>query len=217
MSVLSSTVALVALGVEAVALCLLLVAERGESAALKAISKTTASAAFCVVGFVGPLLALRPAIGVGLVLAAVGDLLLLRRGAGGAFLAGLGSFLAAHVAYTVGFARAGLDMTWVAGTGGALLVPAAIVLRWLWPNLSSRMRGPVVAYVIAISAMVACAAGSWARGATPLVLAGAVLFYLSDLFVARQRFVRGGYINRLIGLPLYYLAQALLAAWLHQA
>ena len=39
-------------------------------------------------------------------------------------------------------------------------------------------------------------------------LAAALLFYASDFFVARDRFVRPGFVNRLIGLPLYYAAQA---------
>ena len=42
--------------------------------------------------------------------------------------------------------------------------------------------------------------------------AGAALFYLSDLAVARQRFVAPGFENKLIGLPLYYAGQLLLAS-----
>ena len=38
-------------------------------------------------------------------------------------------------------------------------------------------------------------------------LNGAFSFYLSDVFVARQRFVQPSLSNRLIGLPLYYLSQ----------
>jgi hypothetical protein len=43
------------------------------------------------------------------------------------------------------------------------------------------------------------------------VLSGAIVFYLSDIFVARDTFVRSEYSNRLIGLPLYYLGQFLFA------
>ena len=43
------------------------------------------------------------------------------------------------------------------------------------------------------------------------ILAGAIAFYLSDLFVARDRFLKNDFINRLVGLPLYYLGQFLLA------
>ena len=48
-------------------------------------------------------------------------------------------------------------------------------------------------------------------GAHPLVLAGAIAFYLSDLTVARDRFVTRGFENRIVGLPLYYTGQVLLA------
>jgi len=44
------------------------------------------------------------------------------------------------------------------------------------------------------------------------IRAGAVLFWLSDLAVARDRFVRPGFVNPLVGLPLYYAAQLLLAS-----
>ena len=44
-----------------------------------------------------------------------------------------------------------------------------------------------------------------------LILAGALAFYLSDLFVARHRFVQQGFSNRLAGLPLYYAGQFCLA------
>jgi len=44
-----------------------------------------------------------------------------------------------------------------------------------------------------------------------LVFVGAVSFYLSDLFVARDRFLKSEFTNRLIGLPLYYCGQFLLA------
>ncbi len=44
-----------------------------------------------------------------------------------------------------------------------------------------------------------------------MILLGAISFYLSDLFVARDRFLKDAFVNRLVGLPLYYLGQFLLA------
>jgi uncharacterized membrane protein YhhN len=73
------------------------------------------------------------------------------------------------------------------------------------------MRAPVVAYLVVISAMVALAAGSAALG-RPRLLVGAVAFFVSDLSVARDRFVVPGFANRLWGLPLYYGAQLVFAA-----
>ena len=40
---------------------------------------------------------------------------------------------------------------------------------------------------------------------------GALAFYISDIFVARQRFLKAEFVNRLIGLPLYYSGQFMLA------
>jgi hypothetical protein len=44
-----------------------------------------------------------------------------------------------------------------------------------------------------------------------LVFSGALAFYVSDIFVARQRFLKTEFLNRLIGLPLYYSGQFMLA------
>jgi hypothetical protein len=44
-----------------------------------------------------------------------------------------------------------------------------------------------------------------------LIFAGALCFYLSDLWVARDKFIKDEFQNRLIGLPFYYLGQFSLA------
>jgi len=44
-----------------------------------------------------------------------------------------------------------------------------------------------------------------------MVFAGALSFYFSDVFVARDRFLDKEFLNRLIGLPMYYTGQFLLA------
>ncbi|NOY25111.1 MAG: lysoplasmalogenase, partial [Oligoflexia bacterium] len=145
-----------------------------------------------------------------LVLSTVGDVLLIPKQKR-AFLAGLGAFLLGHCAFALAFLLRGADL----GAAGLALVPlgllAAVVLRWLWPHLSTRMRAPVVAYVAVISLMVATAVGTVAHSPAPRILLGAILFFLSDLFVARNRFVKPGFSNRLVGLPLYFAAQILLA------
>ena len=61
-----------------------------------------------------------------------------------------------------------------------------------------------------LSAMLVAGAG--ASAADPRIFAGALLFYLSDLSVARDRFVAPGFANGLVGLPLYYAAQLVLAS-----
>jgi len=59
--------------------------------------------------------------------------------------------------------------------------------------------------MLALAVATVPAPGGWVR------LAGAVTFYVSDLSVARDRFLAPGFVNRLWGLPLYYGAQLLLA------
>ncbi len=143
-----------------------------------------------------------------LALSVVGDVLLLwdnKR----VFLVGLFAFLLAHVAYAVAFVVIGVD--WLAVAFGATLMApfAAGVGRALWPK-AGRLAKPVMAYITVISCMVCLAAGT-VPGAGPVLLIGATLFFLSDLGVARQRFIADVAINRLIGLPLYYAAQLVLA------
>jgi uncharacterized membrane protein YhhN len=71
--------------------------------------------------------------------------------------------------------------------------------------VEGKLRGPVMAYIVVITGMVALAAGS--RSAW--IAAAATAFFVSDLSVARDRFVAPGFGNRLWGLPLYYSAQIL--------
>jgi uncharacterized membrane protein YhhN len=89
------------------------------------------------------------------------------------------------------------------------------VYLWLRPHLG-RMHGPVVAYMIVITIMVCMAWGLSGNqllhiSGRCLALIGAISFYLSDLFVARDRFLQASFLNRLVGLPTYYAGQFLLA------
>ena len=80
------------------------------------------------------------------------------------------------------------------------------------------MRIPVYAYIAVISTMVVFAVATRAHDPGPpdehtgaVIVAGAFLFYLSDLAVARDRFVAPGFWNRAWGLPFYYGGQIVLA------
>ena len=145
-----------------------------------------------------------------LILSAIGDVALLGKSSS-AFLAGLGSFLLGHVGYTIAFGVRGLDALWTLAAVVALLAPVAVVIRWLWPHVPAEMKGPVGAYMVVISAMVAASVGTVGWDADLRIVIAAVAFYLSDLAVARDRFVAPGPQNRLWGLPLYYGAQFLFA------
>jgi uncharacterized membrane protein YhhN len=188
----------------------LLVAIRGRDRSLELFSKAAASAGFVGLG----LLRWSPSDGVdrwlviGLALCAVGDLFLLgRRG----FLAGIAAFLAGHLAYLVAFSLAVPWESWSTPVLALVACAGGWSLWWLLPR-TGRLRIPVTAYIVAISAMVWGALSASLSGClTWTVGAGGILFLLSDLAVARHRFVKEEFLNRGIGLPLYYAAQILIA------
>jgi uncharacterized membrane protein YhhN len=150
------------------------------------------------------------AVLVALALSWLGDVLLIPSGVTW-FRAGLFAFLLGHVAFTVAFFVLGVAPVWLALALAGFAAIGAGVDRWLAPHVSAGMKVPVRAYIVVISAMVAAAVGVVGAGHPAAVLVGAVLFWASDLFVARNRFVERAFVNRLIGLPLYYGGQLMLA------
>lgn len=138
-----------------------------------------------------------------------GDLFLIS-GKSNIFLMGLIAFFLGHVAYCVAFLVHGVQLSWVLIALAVLAGPVVGILFWLNDSLGD-MRIPVYAYIAVITTMVALSSGAVGRGGTMLIVIGAVLFYVSDVCVARQRFIADEYVNRLLGLPLYYGGQIVLA------
>lgn len=140
----------------------------------------------------------------------IGDVLLAVRGRN-AFLAGMAGFAFGHALYAVAFAslsqepfpRVSIALIGLIGCG---------VLAWLWPHLG-RMRVPVAVYVAVIALMLVAVTGTLRleNPARWLIVGGAALFALSDVLVARERFVESVQINRTLGLPMYYAGQFLIA------
>ncbi|MCK6547353.1 lysoplasmalogenase [Myxococcota bacterium] len=191
---------------------LFMLAEHRQHQALRWIAKPLASLAFVGTGIAAGALESRygVAVLVALVLSAAGDVLLIPKSFTW-FRLGLASFLLGHVAYGVAFVLRGISPP---GLLAALviLVPVSLAtMKWLMPHVKRDMRKPVVAYTLVITIMVALAAATVAAKGAPIVLAAAVSFYLSDLSVARDRFVKHSFVNRAWGLPAYYGAQLLFA------
>lgn len=133
----------------------------------------------------------------GLLLSAVGDFALSRRG-DLAFLSGLGAFALAHVAYLVVF----LDLSGRPIWDAFVLAPALAVFLvgvtlstefWLIPHTNG-LRWPVRAYAVIITLM------GLAQLTLPIGQAtlGMTLFYTSDVVLAMQLF-RMGADNPLVG------------------
>ena len=130
----------------------------------------------------------RTAFVVALILSLAGDVfLMLPRDL---FAGGLASFLLAHVAYVYGL-RQGPSNTaaLVAASVGVLLLAAVVgrrVVQGVLARGHTELVGPVIAYMLVLSAMFAAALAT----VEPLAAAGAGLFFCSDAVLAWNRFVQ---------------------------
>lgn len=123
------------------------------------------------------------------------------------FVAGLASFLAAHVAYIVGLRVGGGSGLALAGAAVAVALVAGVLARPILRAVRAGQPGlaaPVAAYMVVISAMVAAALAS----GVVLAAAGAVLFLASDTLIAWERFVAPRRWHRLAIIVTYHLGQA---------
>ena len=147
----------------------------------------------------------------GLLFCLGGDVLLIPK-SNTVFLGGIGSFLVGHIAFAIAFGSVGVDQPSALKTSVPMVILAALILKWLWPHLSGFMQKAVPAYIAAISVMVILAVGCAIKHQAPWVAVGAIGFMLSDIAVARERFVCSGVINKIWGTPLYFGSQLIIAA-----
>lgn len=153
----------------------------------------------------------RALIAAGLLLSMVGDLFLgLPRDR---FVAGLGSFLVAHLLYIGAFtARSGWQ--WALPALGVALAYGALMLALLLPRVQGTLRVAVALYMAVILVMGWQAAGLWqgvGDRASAFALAGALAFIVSDSVLAWDRFRRPLAVGAPAVMITYYLAQWLLA------
>jgi uncharacterized membrane protein YhhN len=153
----------------------------------------------------------RGAIAAGLILSLVGDVLLMLPS--DPFMAGLISFLLAHLAYIIAMTSDGqFSPSWPLGV--ALIVYAMVIYVFVSLDLGRRRFG-VIVYMVVIGFMVWSAWGRWSVLRSPhalLAAGGASLFLLSDSSLAINRFHSKQAWGQLVTLSTYYLAQ-LLIAW----
>ena len=170
-----------------------------------------------MVVLIGAALVLDPADGTArtwfvaaLALSLLGDVFLMMPG--DRFVPGLGSFLLAHVAYIVGLVVLGvsgpgfLAGVVIVGVGLPLLAPR--ILGAIGDSDDTGLAVPVGAYMGVISLMVVAAGAS----GSPVALAGAVSFYVSDALIAWTRFVADIPHGRVLVMVTYHAAQFALVA-----
>ncbi len=195
----------------------LLYASRQESIFGELLTKPLLSVLFIVTAMIQPHAdtPYYPLVLTGLLLCLIGDVCLIFSSSRKVFTAGLAAFLAGHILYVAAFVTLGVTGPLVWAAALICLGLSTCVFLWLRPHLGE-MRIPVIAYIVIITAMVICAAALMNNpdldpAARALVFGGALLFYVSDIFVARQRFVTKAFVNRAAGLPLYYAGQFMIA------
>jgi len=195
----------------------MLLAYRAKARGLYAASKAVASASFVAIAVLGgvPESLWGRLVLVGLATSAVGDVILAGRGAL-AFAGGLAAFTLAHAAFAAGFL-----LLAAAPTASSLTVPACLIAAvFAWRALQAHwsvptgLRLPVASYLALLTVMIGLATLAASLHATLVLALGATLVAGSDLAVARHRFGRASFTNKLWGLPAYYVGQGLLALWL---
>lgn len=147
----------------------------------------------------------RALITAGLLWSLAGDVFLMLPG--DRFIAGLASFLVAHLLYIAAFARDGGNRGDL--RSAAVYLFGGAMLALLWPTLGA-LRLPVTVYVAVIATMAWQALARAQRRQTPdarLAAIGAVFFLLSDSALAWGRFRGALPASALIVLGSYWLAQ----------
>lgn len=204
-----------------IGVAVLLYAERTGVHVLRWVGKPLASAGFIVAAVGMPHPALPSGAGwlllAALALSAAGDVLLVPRHRIW-LMVGMGVFAAAHVLFGSWFLSRGVSLPGLLIATVVTLAVGHVAWLWLAPHVPERKQLQVRGYMLLASlmaatalstAMAAVGAGS-VRLFTPAV--GALFVYISDLAVARQRFVQPSFLNRAWGLPLYYAGQLMLAS-----
>jgi len=169
-----------------------------------------------LLSFLKPVQNLTYTIGVtaGLLLSFGGDVALMFQEKRKPFVIGLGLFLLAHVAYAVVFTILGVFSARDLLSAALILAPGAGMFLLIRPNLGT-MKVPVLVYIVVISVMVNRAASTllspvFEASQAWMVLVGAILFYISDVILAANRFWKPWKYNR-ISLAFYYSGQLLIA------
>ena len=150
-------------------------------------------------------------IGLGLIFSLGGDIFLMLPK--DRFIAGLVSFLAAHVCYIAAFSQ-GIHVVSTPWVLLPFLLTVIIFVGILWPHLA-KMKLPVLIYALAIGMMGWSATERWLQiGEVKAFLAfgGALLFIVSDAVLAYNRFVKRFTAAQAIILITYYIAQYLIAS-----
>jgi uncharacterized membrane protein YhhN len=150
---------------------------------------------------------------LGLVFSMGGDIALMFQEDKKAFRIGLVLFLLAHIVYTAIFTIIG-HFSGLSAICALVVLFLGLGIYWMIQSNLGSMKGPVIAYIVIISLMVIQAVSVFSSPGIDdfhalMMVSGAVLFYISDVILAANRFWRPWKYNR-ISLAFYYSGQMLI-------
>lgn len=129
----------------------------------------------------------------------------------GNFAFGVLMYFFCHFCLIAAFVLYGISLRrFLVATAFMALVSLGVSL-WIGPHIPAGERVMILGYMGIITLMMLFAGAVRPPGHL-LILLGVGLFYISDLWLARNMYVQPGAINRNIGYPLYYTA-CLVLAW----
>ena len=157
--------------------------------------------------------------GLGLVFSLLGDIFLLQPERG--FIFGLAAFLAGHLCYILGFNTRPVQLNSLfflplAVTALAGILVGRYILRGLKRGKThSRMKTPLLMYMLVIGMMVISALAcffrpTWPWAAAALSSLGAISFMTSDSILASDRFVRQRWWAGVTIMVTYHLGQVMI-------
>lgn len=146
-----------------------------------------------------------------LVLSAIGDVLLIPKEKK-FFQAGVFAFLLAHLAFAGAFLVRGVSWPGASLAALPLATIAVPIARLVLPK-AAELKNAVAVYIVVVTAMAALAVGNAVREHDAIVALAGLMFWCSDIAVARDVFLKPGFANRVWGLPLYYGAQIVFAVF----
>ena len=151
---------------------------------------------------------------MGLLFSFGGDIALMFQQKRRYFALGLVLFLLAHIVYTIVFSLFDRFSTYDIISGIILLAAAFAIYTLIKSNLGT-LRISVMVYIIVISVMVNRAISTFDSSILDflqavMIASGALLFYISDIILAADRYWKSWKYNR-ISLAFYYIGQFLIA------
>ena len=129
------------------------------------------------------------------------------------FIFGLVAFLVGHLFYTVLFFRYAKSPDGFGKVMMAGLVLFAGVMIWIFRGINPALYGPVVLYILVIVTM--SIGALLVPAENRLLFWGALLFIVSDVVLALNKFLVAVPYGRVINISLYFIAQfmIIMAAW----